>query len=150
MLQRAGPQEWVWNELKETGDMNFRFLNQVEPSTYATNLANGMHTYSIPHTVCGSHLQFQCDLPEIAEFLSYFRPENSIITVSHRGFTGKTTLKEKYYGTEHNKLDYSPEQVKLWAESLQHGGEWMDALALPLPNPFIPTDFALKAAAAGR
>jgi secreted Zn-dependent insulinase-like peptidase len=116
MLQRVGAQEWVWMELKETSDMNFRFVNKIEPASYATNLANGMHVYSIPHTVCGSELKFQCNLLEVVEYLSYFTPANSVVTVSHKGFAGKTASKEKW--------------------------------SLPQPNPFIPTDFELKAAPA--
>ena len=34
MLHRSGPQEWIWLELKETADMNFRFINKIEPSDY--------------------------------------------------------------------------------------------------------------------
>ena len=145
MLQRAGAQEWVWLELKETSDMSFRFINKTEPSSYATGLANSMHVYSVPHTVCGSHLQFQCNLPEAMEYLSYMTPANSIISVSHKGFTGKTELKERWYGTEHNKRDYTAAQLALWDSSLKPGSEWDAMLSLPLPNPFIPTDFDLKA-----
>jgi secreted Zn-dependent insulinase-like peptidase len=148
MLQRTGAQEWVWLELKETSDMNFRFVNKIEPASYATNLANGMHVYSIPHTVCGSELKFQCDLPEVVEYLSHFTPANSVITVSHKGFAGKTALKERWYGTEYNQRAYSAEQLALWEASMQSSAQWDDKLSLPLPNPFIPTDFALKAAAA--
>lgn len=126
--------------------MSFRFLNQEEPSSYATSLANGMHTYSVPHTVSGPYLHFQCDLEEISEYLAHFTPTNSIISVSHKGFAGTTTLKEKWYGTEHNKRDFTAEEVQKWQACLQPGSEWADALFLPLPNPFIPTDFELKAA----
>jgi secreted Zn-dependent insulinase-like peptidase len=148
MLQRVGAQEWVWLELKETSDMNFRFVNKIEPASYATNLANGMHVYSIPHTVCGSELKFQCNLPEVVEYLSYFTPANSVVTVSHKGFAGKTTLKEKWYGTDYNQRAYSAEQLALWGASMKSSEMWGDKLSLPLPNPFIPTDFELKAAPA--
>lgn len=148
MLQRSGPQEWVWQELKETGDMNFRFLNKSEPSSYATNLANGMHIYAVEHTVCGAYLQFQCDLQEVWSYLSHFKPDNSIILVAHRGFTGKTTLKERWYGTDYNKTDYSAPQLQRWQTAHTFtGGVWEGKLYLPLPNPFLPTDFDLKSGA---
>ena len=147
MLQRAGPQEWVWLELKETADMNFRFINKTEPSSYATGLANAMHVYSIPHTVAGAHLHFECNLQETVEYLSYLRPNNAVISVAHKGFSGATQLKERWYGTEHNKRDFTAEEVQHWEQCLLPGGgggEWEDKLFLPLPNPFIPTDFALR------
>ena len=145
MLQRQGAQEWVWRELQETAEMNFRFINKVEPSSYATSLANGMHVYAIPHTVCGSELKFQCDLDMIGEYVNQLTPRNCIVSVAHKGLAGKTFLKERWYGTEHNKTDFTAAQVAMWEASLQSGGAWESQLALPLPNPFIPTDFELKA-----
>jgi secreted Zn-dependent insulinase-like peptidase len=144
MLQRSGPQEWVWQEMKETADMNFRFINKVEPASYATGLANGMHIYSIPHTVCGAHLQFECDLQEVWSYLTHFTPSNSIVLVAHKGLAGKTTLKERWYGTDYNKVDYTAQQLQRWETRHADAGEWANMLHLPMPNPFIPTDFDLK------
>ena len=42
LLQRAGVQEWVLSEVRETDEMQFRFLNKTEPSSYCVELANNM------------------------------------------------------------------------------------------------------------
>jgi len=145
MMGQKGPQEWVWKELQDTEEMNFRFINKVEPSDYATSLANGMHLYSIPHTVSGANLLYQMDLAQIEEYRSYLRPENSFIVVSHRGFAGKTALKEHWYGTEHNNRAYDAEsELAAWQKAFTQESEWSAVLDLPQPNPFIPTEFDLK------
>jgi secreted Zn-dependent insulinase-like peptidase len=145
MLQRQGPQQWVCDENKNTAEMNFRFLNKCEPSEYVTTLANGMHIHAVEHTVAGSHLHFQSDMEDTWKYLAHLTPGNSIITVSHKGFTGKTALKEKWYGTNYNQREYSAEQLLLWEKALGAAdSEWSALLSLPQPNPFIPTEFALK------
>jgi secreted Zn-dependent insulinase-like peptidase len=45
MIIREGPQLWIANEVKETQDLAFRFVNKIEPADYATRLANAMHIY---------------------------------------------------------------------------------------------------------
>jgi secreted Zn-dependent insulinase-like peptidase len=45
MLKREGPQQWIANEVKETHDLSFRFINKTEPADYATRLANAMHLF---------------------------------------------------------------------------------------------------------
>ena len=38
MLKREGPQQWVWDEMKDTADMSFRFQNKGEPSDYGRSI----------------------------------------------------------------------------------------------------------------
>ena len=152
MLRRLGAQEWVWRELKETAEMNFRFLEKTEPSDYSVEIANGMHVYSAEHSICGRQLFFEWDSSLVDQYLACFTPRNSFLIVSHLGFSGKTTLKERWYGTDHNLQQYSPEQLLLWEAAMNNNTnnntndsqqqQWN--LSLPLPNPFIPTDFTLK------
>jgi len=35
-----------------------------------------------------------------------------MVAVKHKGFAGKTALKEKWYQTEYNERAFSPEQVR--------------------------------------
>jgi len=146
MLRRLGAQEWVWRELKETAEMNFRFLEKTEPSDYSVEIANGMHVYSAEHSICGRQLFFEWDSSLVDQYLSCFTPHNSFLIVSHLGFTGKTTLKERWYGTDYNLQQYSAEQLLLWEAAMGNDSESQQQwnLSLPLPNPFIPTDFSLK------
>lgn len=146
MLRRLGAQEWVWRELKETAEMNFRFLEKTEPSDYSVEIANGMHVYSAEHSICGRQLFFEWDRSLVDQYLSCLTPRNSFLIVSHLGFTGKTTLKERWYGTDYNLQQYSAEQLLLWEAAMGNDSESQQQwdLSLPLPNPFIPTDFSLK------
>lgn len=138
--------------------MNFRFLEKTEPSDYSVEIANGMHVYSAEHSICGRQLFFEWDSSLVDQYLACFTPRNSFLIVSHLGFSGKTTLKERWYGTDYNLQQYSPEQLLLWEAAMnnntnnndnsnnhndsQQQQQWN--LSLPLPNPFIPTDFTLK------
>lgn len=60
------------------------------------------------------------------------------------GFTGKTTLKEKWYGTEYNEFPLLKDtQIDRWTKCLRGESEWTDSVFLPLQNPFVPTDFTI-------
>jgi len=154
MLQRTGIQDWVWQELKETAEMNFRFINKTEPSDYVTHLANNMHKYRPDHVVAGGELMFEKDLATCDSFLHHLMPSNCIITVFNKAFAGRTTEKERWYGTEHNKKPFSSAQLMLWEEALRMAKDhspddpWTALLHLPLPNVFVPTEFALRREAA--
>lgn len=45
MILRDGPQQWIAQEVKETHDLEYRFLNKTEPADYTARLANAMHLY---------------------------------------------------------------------------------------------------------
>jgi secreted Zn-dependent insulinase-like peptidase len=67
--------------------------------------------------------------------------------IKHKGFTGKTTLKEKWYGTDYNVMPLDAAeggQMERWNSCLKGTSEWKDLLYLPLQNPFIPTDFTIR------
>eukprot|EP01034_Spumella_vulgaris_P021908 gene21909-27985_t len=147
MIQRSGPQQWVWTEIKEAADMSFRFINKTEPSDYCTKLANNMQLYAVPHTVTGDELYFECDSALSMQYLEHLTPRNSIVCSFHRGLAGKTTLKEKWYGTDYNITSVSDEALQRWEAGRAGGSQWDVVLSLPKPNPFIPTDFDLKNAA---
>lgn len=106
-------------------------------------MANNMQKYSSEHIVCGAELVFQCDLDLTMQYLALLKPENCIVMVSNKDFTGKTSLKEKWYGTDYNKRDFEESQLKLWQQSLSES-EWDAQVALPAPNLFVPTDFSVK------
>ena len=110
----------------------------------AIQMANNMQKYSVEHIVCGSELIFNCDLSLTMEYLTHLTPENCIIMVSRKDFNGQTSLKEKWYGTDYNKKDFEEFQLKLWKQSLSESADWDSLVAMPTPNLFIPTDFALK------
>jgi len=130
--------------------MNFRFINKTEPSDYVTQLANNMHKYRPEHIVAGGELIFEKDLAASNSFLQHLLPSNCIVSVFNKSFAGRTTERERWYGTEHNKKPFSSEQLHSWNEALrlakEHSPEdpWATLLHLPLPNVFVPTDFSLK------
>eukprot|EP01038_Epipyxis_sp_PR26KG_P014143 gene14143-18981_t len=145
MLRSEGIQEWVWTEMKETEDYNFRFVNKTEPSDYCVKLVNNMQLFPPPHWICGDSLLFKMDLLIPAQLLNYLTPENSIAFVSHKAFAGTTTKTEKWYGTAYNIREYNQSEKDVWNNALQDStNTWRARLHLPQPNVFIPTDFSLK------
>lgn len=144
MIQRAGPQDWVWKELKHIAEMTFRFLDRLPPEDYVERLATAMQIYAPAHTLCGDHLLFEEDLKQTMHFLSFLRPDNALILVSHKGLQGQTDRVEKWYGTNYSVHNVPADQLNLWQKTMEGGSEWDHVLHFPEPNPFIPEDFSLK------
>jgi hypothetical protein len=84
------------------------------------------------------------------KLLDFITPSNALFILQHKGLQGKTALSctERWYGTKYNETLVSERQLSLWTSALTRSSKtsWDDLLHLPLPNMFIPTDFALKVA----
>lgn len=145
MLIREGSKEWIAKEIKEIGDMNFRFIAKSEPSRYAIRLANNMQQCAPEHAVSGDQVVLQLDTQAAWDYVKYCTPENSLVIVKHKGFTGKTALKEHWYGTNYNVRSLDGDaQVQRWRDALEGKSEWEGQLFLPKENPFFPTDFDIR------
>lgn len=153
MLVREGPQDWVWEETKNTYDMSFRFLEKEEPSDITVTLANAMHRYAPEHVLSGDYLIVEKDLPRSMSTLDELTPQNCLVSVIHKGAQGKADKKEQWYGTEHSERPFLQAELDLWGQAKEGAGsayeEWGALLHLPAPNVFIPTDFTLKSSLAG-
>lgn len=143
MIRRAGPMDWVWDELKGIADMGYRFLDKSHPSDYVVRLANNMQVHAPEHTLSGEYLLFQKDLSQAMQFLDYLKPENVLVMVAHKGFDKKTESTERWYGTPYTLREVAPAQSAAWKACMDGGSEWDSVLHFPQPNPFIPTDFSL-------
>ena len=145
MMIKEGPKEWIAQENKTTHDMKFRFVDKTDPAEYCTRLAENMHLYKPEHSVSGPHLVYKENLPEVAKFTSMLTPSNCIIAVSDKNFDGKTTQKERWYGTNYNCSRYQAHQSSRWMKAIAHEDSDTDvsALFLPVPNPFLPSDFSI-------
>mmetsp|Transcript_656 Transcript_656/g.751 ORF Transcript_656/g.751 Transcript_656/m.751 type:complete len:612 (-) Transcript_656:104-1939(-) len=147
MLLKAGPEEWILQEMKETAEMNFRFMEKTDAASYVTKLANSMQVVKPEHVISGDELMMVLDVEGSWDFLKHFTPENCFVVIKHKGFSGKTTLKEKWYGTDYNVMPLDAAkggQIEKWNVCLEGTSEWKDSLYLPLQNPFIPTDFTIR------
>lgn len=51
MLLKAGPTQWILQEAKEIDELNFRFIDKIDASSYVTRLANSMQISSPAHIV---------------------------------------------------------------------------------------------------
>jgi secreted Zn-dependent insulinase-like peptidase len=94
--------------------------------------------------VSGEKLIFDTDtgFDLISDLLSnYFKPNNSAVLVKHKKFQGHTTKEERWYGTQYNSRPFSTEEFEKWNDAVN--GNIRSALHLPIPNPFIATDFTL-------
>jgi insulysin len=143
MLIREGPKEWIAKESKETYDMNFRFLEKIDAADYCTRVAENMHLYPAEHMISGPDLVFDEDIRDIPSYMSLLVPSNCLITVSNKNFAGKTSEKERWYGTDYNIASFSAAQQQRWSNAvkLEDTATESSALFLPIANPFLPSDF---------
>jgi secreted Zn-dependent insulinase-like peptidase len=64
----------------------------------------------------------------------------------HKECQERAILHEKWYNTAYVINTFTPEQLTLWQTAFTGENQhWNTKLHLPNPNPFIPTDFTLKA-----
>jgi insulysin len=137
MMKKAGPQEWIWNELRLLGDIDFRFMAKKKPMSTATNLASSMQYFPSEDILRGHYIYSKYDPALIQHCMDQLTVANSFVVYIAKEYAGQTNQVERWYGS-HFAVEDIPAEVKAaWENANTIDSE----LHLPEPNLFIPDDF---------
>ncbi|XP_004294732.1 PREDICTED: nardilysin isoform X1 [Fragaria vesca subsp. vesca] len=141
LLHKVSPQEWIFKELQDTGNMEFRFAEEQPQDDYASELAGNLLIYAAEHVIYGAYAYKIWAEESIKYVLNFLRPENMRIDV-----VSKPSMKledfqcEPWFGSHYTEEDISPSLIDLWKDP----PEIDVSLHLPEKNEFIPTDFSIR------
>ncbi|KAK2144641.1 hypothetical protein LSH36_740g00013 [Paralvinella palmiformis] len=143
MLRRKGPQKWIFDELKQIQDNEFRWIEDEDAIDNAENLSSNMLKYSVEEYITGEKLYTKYDPQSIANCLEQLVPHKANFFISSKIFAKQNIchLRESWYKTEYC-IEEVPEELKDKWKELDANPE----LDLPAPNPYIASDFNLKPA----
>ncbi|KAK3218933.1 hypothetical protein Dsin_012903 [Dipteronia sinensis] len=142
LLHHVSPQEWIFKELQDIANMEFRFAEEQPQDDYAAELAENLLVYPAEHVIYGDYVYKVWDEKMINYVLGFFKPENMRIDV-----VSKTSIKsqefhcEPWFGSRYTEEDISPSLMELWKDP----PEIEVSLQLPSKNEFIPLDFSIRA-----
>lgn len=141
LMRQASPQEWIFKELQDIGNMEFRFAEEQPQDDYAAELAENLLLYPAEHVIYGDYVYKLWDEELIKFVLDFFRPENMRIDVVSKTFNSEACQVEPWFGSRYVEEDVSPSLVDIWRDPPE-----IDAsLHLPSKNEFIPSDFSIRA-----
>ncbi|XP_071954430.1 nardilysin-like [Antedon mediterranea] len=140
MLQKAGPQKRIFDEIKTIDDNAFRFQEEMDAVDNVELIADNMQEYPMEHYLTGHQLTFEYDPKVITECLSSLTAEAANYLMWSKSFQSCDQV-EPWYQTA-----YGIEQVpSKWIQDY-HDSEIHPDVHLPAPNIFIADDFNLKVA----
>ena len=146
IIRQTGPQKWIHDETANVADCKFRFLNKRQPIDYTTDLAGSMQYFPPEHVLSGPYRIYDYEPQIISECLEYLNPSNLLLMIIDKSLEGKTTLTEKWYGTQYSQQPLDSDLVARWQnaslDSELIGGA--SNLHLPLPNQLIASHFELR------
>ncbi|GAA5900202.1 uncharacterized protein JCM6883_002774 [Sporobolomyces salmoneus] len=141
LLRSSPPLKWSWEESSQLGRIGWRFKEKGQPQSTARNLASSLSTSRYPpaKALIAPWFADEWNEKEIREVLDCLKPEKGRVFVGSRDpieGRGFWKEKEKWYGTEY---DISPLNVEDLVKPIDPPAN----LALPEPNPFVPSKLDL-------
>ncbi|KAF3454806.1 hypothetical protein FNV43_RR05254 [Rhamnella rubrinervis] len=142
LLRRVSPQEWIFKELQDIGNMEFRFAEEQHQDDYASELAENLLAYPAEHVIYGDYVYKIWDEELIKYILGFFTPENMRIDmVSKSSIKSEGLQFEPWFGARYTEEDVSSSLMDIWRDP----PEIDISLHLPSKNEFIPSDFSIRA-----
>ncbi|KAI4373362.1 hypothetical protein MLD38_011493 [Melastoma candidum] len=142
LLREIAPQEWIFKELQDIGNMEFRFAEEQSPDAYAAELAENLLIYPAEHVIYGDYAYKLWDEDMVRYLLTFFSPENMRIDIVSKSVDrSKDFLQEPWFESSYVEDDVPPSLLKLWRDP----PEVDTSLHLPMRNEFIPCNFSLRA-----
>ncbi|PON37676.1 S-ribosylhomocysteinase (LuxS) [Parasponia andersonii] len=140
LLHQASPQEWIFKELQDIGNMEFRFAEEQPQDDYAAELAENLLLYPAEHVIYGDYVYKTWDEDLIKYVLGFFRPENMRVDVVSKSFNSEGCQFEPWFGSRYIEEDISSSLMDTWRDPPK-----IDvSLHLPSKNEFIPSDFSIR------
>ncbi|BFG33740.1 hypothetical protein CerSpe_200140 [Prunus speciosa] len=141
LLHKVSPQEWIFRELQDIGNMEFRFAEEQPQDDYAAELAENLLLYPAENVIYGDYVYKIWDDQLIKYVLGFFTPQNMRVdVVSKSSIKSEDFQCEPWFGSHYTEEDISPSLMDLWKDP----PEIDVSLHLPSKNEFIPCDFSIR------
>ncbi|KAK8601376.1 hypothetical protein V6N13_058910 [Hibiscus sabdariffa] len=141
LLRQLPPQEWIFKELQDMGNMDFRFAEEEPQDDYAAELAENLLVYPPEHVIYGDYVHELWDEEMIRKILGFFTPRNMRIDIVSKSFKPHDVQYEPWFGSHYSEEEISSSLMELWEDP----PEIDVSLHLPAKNEFIPCDFSIRA-----
>jgi len=150
MVRQAGPRREVFEEIASLNEISFAHKEESPANDdFAVSAAMSLHKYPAAEVLRGPFALDEWKPEVVTEYLKALTPDNCLVFLTSSAFSeevGKEDAKvkgwqnEEWYGAPFREEPINADRLAKW--KLAEGGE--SGLALPMPNPFIPTDFSLR------
>ncbi|KAL0649211.1 hypothetical protein Bca4012_091902 [Brassica carinata] len=141
LLRDASPQEWIFKELQDIGNMDFRYAEEQAADDYAAELSENMLAYPVEHIIYGDYVYRTWDSKMIADLMGFFTPKNMRIDVVSKSIKSEEFQTEPWFGSHYIVEDVPLVLMETWINP----SEVDNSLHLPSENQFIPSDFSIRA-----
>ncbi len=133
LLKSKGYEKHLFEEIKVMDDINYYFREPSEGTRVVSWFSNMMHYYPALEVEKRTWLIKEYSKKDYSTVLNLLTPDLlRIVLLSPKVETNKV---EKYYGTHYKVETLKKERVDVWKKVAVH-----DALSLPIPNKFIPSN----------
>lgn len=135
-LREQGIRQWRFDEQRRLAQMDFDFKEKEASIHYVTRLAGRLHDYPVAEVLQAPYLMDQFRPALLAEITGKLTPENMILMTTALGFEADRTT--QWFSTPYRIEPISAQQLSAWQKP-----QPIAALALPEPNPFIPSQLQI-------
>ncbi|KAL0758005.1 hypothetical protein Bca101_095673 [Brassica carinata] len=99
LLRDVSPQEWIFKELQDIGNMDFRYAEEQAADDYATELSENMLAYPVEHIIYGDYVYQTWDPKMIEDLMGFFTPKNMRIDVVSKSIKSEEFQTEPWFGS---------------------------------------------------
>ena len=140
MLREQGVPAHVYDDARAIRKLGFAYDEPAEPRSFAASSAPQLPLYAPAEWLTGPALLLPGTEEGVQYLLQRLMPSQLAATrVASKSFEGIATKTEPIYGTRYGEIEIS-DRILAWS-----GAPRLKELSPPKPNPFIPTQFAIKA-----
>lgn len=140
LLKHSDPHEWLFNEIKQMQEINFKFRQKQNAASTASKISGSLSKFDklIPPDYIFNHqAQIEFNPEAIKKYENYLTTDNLRINLSSQTFND-LPKKEHWYGTNY---DYNPLSQNL-IEKL-NTCQFNEAYSFPVKNQFVPENFEI-------
>ena len=139
LIGKRGVERRYHDELARLARLGFRFMEKSEPGPYAVWLGNALHYHPTAEVLTAPWLFDDFDAAAPRRYLRSLIPENALVSLISKKVATDAAAPD--YGTRYRAQAIPEATAARWREPARDR-----ALALPAPNPFVPTRLELTAA----
>ncbi|OQR74442.1 nardilysin-like [Tropilaelaps mercedesae] len=143
MVRHKGPQKWLWYELKQIAENNFRFKCEESAHNYVSLLSETMQYASKDHYLCSEELFFDYNPERLQMLINLMVPEKCNVVYTHYEFQrhiNTFSRKEPWTGTHYEIEEFPKNWLGMWEDN----PGFQEKLKLPQENSYVSLDFRIK------